>query len=120
MKFRSEIPPSFERPSVGEILGGIGLVIGQMVTAALCYGVLILTSFSADGCSENDKCDYGMAGVSLTLMPITLALVVPLSIIFAVLLTRRGHPVLLSPVVGNIVVFLAAVIAVTLNVKAFN
>ena len=72
------------------------------------------------GCSERVQCDYEMAGVSLTLMPFTLALVVPLSIIFAALLTRRGHPVLLSPVVGNIVVFLTAVFAVTLNVKAFN
>lgn len=114
---RSQRP---DRLSVGEVFGVIGLIAVQIVVAAAFYGVVILLSFNSDSCYGSGSCDYGMAGVSIYLIPITAGLAVLLSVVFTVALTRRGRSALLSPMVGILAVIVAGIVAIILNLNAFT
>lgn len=114
---RSQRP---NRLSAGEVFGVFGLIAVQIVAAAVFYGVVILLSFNSDSCYGSGTCDYGMAGVSFYLIPITVGLVVLLSIVFAIVLTRRRRSPLLSPIGGIVVVIVAGIVAIVLNLNAFT
>lgn len=111
-------PP--DRISVGEVLGVIGLIALQIVVAAVFYVVLVLLSFNSDSCYGSGTCDYGMAGVSLYLIPITAVLAVILSIGFTIVLTRRGRSAILGPAMGIVAVILAGIVAIILNLNALT
>jgi hypothetical protein len=102
------------------VFGVIGLIAVQLVVAAAFYGVVILLSFNSDSCAGSGSCDYGMAGVSVYLIPIATGLAVLLSVIFTMGLTRRGRSALLGPTVGIFAVIVAGIIAIILNLNAFT
>lgn len=106
--------------SVGEVFGVIGLIALQVVIAVVFYFTVFLLSFNSDSCYGSGTCDYGMAGVSLYLVPIVAVLAVLASVVFTIVLTRRGGPILLSSVVGIIAVTVAGVAAVVLNLNALT
>ena len=114
---RSQRP---NRLNTGEVFGVIGLIAVQIVAAAVFYGVIILLSFNSDSCYGSGTCDYGMAGVSLHLIPITVGLVVLLSVVFTIVLTRRERSPLLSPIGGILVVIVTGIVAIILNLNAFT
>jgi hypothetical protein len=107
------------RLSIGEVFGVIGLITAQLVIAAGMYVVLIFMSFNGDSCAGSGTCDYGMAGVSLHLVPIATGIAVLLSVIFTIVLTRQGRSPLLSPTVGIFLVIISGIVAIILNLKAF-
>ncbi len=106
--------------SVGEVFGVIGLIALQAVVAAAFFAVIMLLSFKSDSCYESGSCDYATATLSVYLVPVTVGLTVLLSVLFTVVLTRRGRSAYLSPVVGIFVVIAAGIVAVILNLNAFD
>lgn len=102
------------------MFGVIGLIALQVVIAVVFYFTVFLLSFNSDSCYGSGTCDYGMAGVSLYLVPIVAVLAVLASVVFTIVLTRRGGPILLSSVVGIIAVTVAGVAAVVLNLNALT
>jgi hypothetical protein len=116
----SDFSAETSRLSIGEVFGVIGLIAAQLVIATGMYVVVILLSFNADSCAGSGTCDYGMAGVSLYLIPIATGITVLLSVIFTIVLTRQGRSALLIPTVGIFVVIITGIIAIILNLKAFT
>ena len=120
MTSTTDRPQPPDRISIGEVFGVIGLIALQIVIAAIFYAVVLLLSFNSDSCYGSGTCDYGMAGVSLYLIPITAVLAVLLSIGFTIVLTRRGRSAILSPAVGILAVIIAGIIAIILNLNALT
>lgn len=106
--------------SVGEVFGVIGLVVLQIAIAGAFYVTVLLLSFNSDSCYGSGTCDYEKAGVSLYLVPIVAVLAVLASIVFTIVLTRKGGSVLLSPIVGIVAVAVAGVSALVLNLNALT
>ncbi|MES2092974.1 MAG: hypothetical protein V4531_04060 [Actinomycetota bacterium] len=102
------------------MFGVIGLIALQVGVAAAFFVLIIFLSFKSDSCYESKICDYAMANVAVYLIPITVGLTVLLSVVFTVVLTRRGRPAWLSPAVGILVVIVAGIVAVILNLNAFT
>lgn len=82
--------------------------------------MLIFLSFNSDSCYGSGTCNYGMAGVSLYLIPIAAIIAVILSPIFTIVFVRRGRSALISPAVGVVVVVIAGLVAIILNLNAFT
>jgi hypothetical protein len=114
---RSQQP---DRLGVGEVFGVIGLIALQILVAAAFYVVVILLSFNSDSCSGSGTCNYGLAGVSLYLIPIVAVIAVLLSVVFTIVFTRRGRSAFISPALGIVIVVVAGVVAAILNLNAFT
>jgi hypothetical protein len=102
------------------VFGVVGLIALQIVIAAIFYFTVLLLSFNSDSCYGSGTCDYGMAGVSLYLVPVVAVLTVLTSVVFTIVLRRRDGSTFLSSVVGIIAVIVAGVAAIVLNLNALT